>query len=83
MLYWMCKKADCRPNKMQIYHVVLRNFSGLEGFSPIEFFEKSAVSQFSMPPSKDEVFNKWQGQNYFEEQVRHSNNLCMCTLSCI
>ena len=62
MLYWMCKEADCHPNTMQIYHVVLRNFSGFEGFSPMEIFEKSALSQFSMPPSKDEVVNKWQEQ---------------------
>lgn len=61
MLYWMCKEADCHPNKMQIEHVVLRNFSGFdnEGFAPMEIFEKSALSQLSMPPSKDKMVKKW------------------------
>ena len=58
----MCKEADCHPNTMQIDHVVLRNFSGFEGFSPMEIFEKSALSHFPMPPSKDEVVKKWQEQ---------------------
>ena len=45
----MCKEADCPPNKMQIDHVVLRNFSGYEGFDPLEVFNKTALSNFSPP----------------------------------
>ena len=51
MLYWMCKAADRPPNKMQIDHVVLRNFSGYEGFDPLEVFNKTALSNVS--PSQE------------------------------
>ena len=44
MLYWMCKEADCSPNSAQISHVVLRNFSGHEGFDPLKMFWDSCRS---------------------------------------
>ena len=62
MLYWMCKKANCHPNRAQIDHVVLRNFSGYEGFDPLEVFNKTTLSNFSPLPSKDDMVNKWHEQ---------------------
>ena len=60
MLYWMCKAANCRPNKMQIKHVVLRNFSGYEGFDPLQiFFARSVFNNFENVPCKKEVLQEW------------------------
>ena len=58
----MCKEANCHPNTVQIDHVVLRNFSGYEGFDPLEVFNETPLRNFSPPPSKDEVVNNWQEQ---------------------
>ena len=58
----MCKEANCHPNSVQINHVVLRNFSGYEGFDPLEVFNKTGLSNFPPPPSKDEEVNKWKEQ---------------------
>ena len=63
MLYWMCKAANCRPNKMQIKHVVLRNFSGYEGFDPLKiFFARSVFNNFENAPSKEDVLQEWKVQ---------------------
>ena len=68
MLYWMCKEADCSPNSVQISHVVLRNFSGYEGFGfdPLRIFWESCRSCHVQPrvadfenEEKEKAIEKW------------------------
>ena len=54
MLYWICKEADCEPNKTQIKHVVLRNFSGYDRFNPWNVFGQSP-SVIGFPPVPDKT----------------------------
>ena len=69
MLYWMCKAANCRPNKTQIKHVVLRNFSGYEGFDPLKiFFARSVFNNYEDAPSKNKVLQEWKVQ--IDQQFR-------------
>ena len=59
MLYWICKETECDPNKTQIKHVVLRNFSGYYGFDPWKVFEGSPLNNFPPVPDKHEKIEEW------------------------
>ena len=59
MLYWLCKEAECGPNKMQIKHVVLRNFNGYDRFDPWKVFEESQFTHFLSVPDKNDVREEW------------------------
>lgn len=55
----MCKETECDPNKAQIRHVVLRNFSGYDGFDPWKVFEGTQLNNFPSIPDKHEKWKEW------------------------
>ena len=74
MLYWMCEEAKCNPNVSQINHVVLRNFSGYEGFDPLEMF--SELQHFPPAPSKKDAEEEWLPrlrEEFRKDKQAHSN----------
>ena len=71
----MCKEANCHPNNVQIDHVVLRNFSGYEGFDPLKVFERSALKNFPNVPCKDKLLTERLAQAH--KQFKNDEVACV------
>ncbi len=74
MLYWLCKEAECVPNKAQIKHVILRNFSGYDGFDPWKVFEQSQLTNFPSVPDKHVKIEEWRGK--LCDAFKNDENAC-------
>ena len=58
MLYWMCESSGMPPSGLQLRHAILRNFGGMQEFSPYEEFKRKlpdTLSQAEISMIQDSV----------------------------